>query len=146
VATPTPPKLFIYMRTRNFSEQARCSSTVFGGHSAETRSSSGGLGYSRYRERVRSIAIGGCWHKGLSSPCLRLVEILKSNNSPQMNYQVGFCFWLLTFETDVAEQINKYVYPRTLAMAFLMSCAGDTMSSPSSSGLLKLLPRKRLCA
>ena len=55
VATPTPPKLFIYMRTRNFSEQARCSSTVFGGHSAETRSSSGGLGYSRYRERVRSI-------------------------------------------------------------------------------------------
>jgi V-type H+-transporting ATPase subunit H len=26
-----------------------------------------------------------------------------------MNYQVGFCFWLLTFETEIAEQINtKY--------------------------------------
>ncbi|KAH9981470.1 ATPase V1 complex subunit H [Lactifluus volemus] len=36
-----------------------------------------------------------------------LVETLKSNNSPQMNYQVGFCFWLLTFETEIAEQINK---------------------------------------
>ncbi|KAN0128507.1 ATPase V1 complex subunit H [Lactarius tabidus] len=36
-----------------------------------------------------------------------LVETLKSNNSPQMNYQVGFCFWLLTFEEDIAEQINK---------------------------------------
>jgi len=23
-----------------------------------------------------------------------------------MNYQVGFCFWLLTFETEIAEQIN----------------------------------------
>lgn len=36
-----------------------------------------------------------------------LVETLKSNNNPQMNYQVGFCFWLLTFEEDIAEQINK---------------------------------------
>ncbi|KAI0306737.1 ATPase V1 complex subunit H [Multifurca ochricompacta] len=36
-----------------------------------------------------------------------LVETLKSNHNPQMNYQVGFCFWLLTFETEIAEQINK---------------------------------------
>ncbi|KAI0295501.1 ATPase V1 complex subunit H [Russula brevipes] len=36
-----------------------------------------------------------------------LVDILKANNNPQMNYQVGFCFWLLTFETEIAEQINK---------------------------------------
>ena len=36
----------------------------------------------------------------------RLVDILKSNQNPQMNYQVGFCFWLLTFETEIAEQIN----------------------------------------
>ncbi|KAH9079241.1 ATPase V1 complex subunit H [Lactarius deliciosus] len=36
-----------------------------------------------------------------------LVEVLKSNQNPQMNYQVGFCFWLLTFEADIAEQINK---------------------------------------
>ncbi|KAH9043410.1 ATPase V1 complex subunit H [Lactarius pseudohatsudake] len=39
-----------------------------------------------------------------------LVEVLKSNQNPQMNYQVGFCFWLLTFEADIAEQINKYVH------------------------------------
>lgn len=25
-----------------------------------------------------------------------------------MSYQVGFCLWLLTFEQEVAEQINKY--------------------------------------
>ncbi|KAI9446627.1 ATPase V1 complex subunit H [Lactarius indigo] len=36
-----------------------------------------------------------------------LVDVLKSNQNPQMNYQVGFCFWLLTFEADIAEQINK---------------------------------------
>lgn len=24
-----------------------------------------------------------------------------------MSYQVGFCFWLLTFEQGIAEQINK---------------------------------------
>ena len=34
-----------------------------------------------------------------------------------MNYQVGFCFWLLTFEEDIAEQINKYVYISTLTTA-----------------------------
>lgn len=26
-----------------------------------------------------------------------------------MSYQVGFCFWLLTFEQEVAEQIQKCV-------------------------------------
>jgi V-type H+-transporting ATPase subunit H len=26
-----------------------------------------------------------------------------------MSYQVGFCFWLLTFDQEIAEQINKYV-------------------------------------
>ncbi|KAK7693170.1 hypothetical protein QCA50_002736 [Cerrena zonata] len=36
-----------------------------------------------------------------------LVEILKQNPGPQMSYQVGFCFWLLTFEQEIAEQINK---------------------------------------
>jgi len=36
-----------------------------------------------------------------------LVEILESNPSPQMCYQVCFCFWLLTFEKNVAEQINR---------------------------------------
>lgn len=35
------------------------------------------------------------------------MEILESNPSPQMCYQVGFCFWLMTFETEVAEQINR---------------------------------------
>jgi hypothetical protein len=58
VATPTPPRLLIFMRTRNFSAQARCSSTVYRGHFTETRSSSGRLGDSRYRGRVRSTTIG----------------------------------------------------------------------------------------
>jgi V-type H+-transporting ATPase subunit H len=25
-----------------------------------------------------------------------------------MSYQVAFCFWLLTFEQNVAEQLDKY--------------------------------------
>ncbi|THG98926.1 hypothetical protein EW026_g3347 [Hermanssonia centrifuga] len=36
-----------------------------------------------------------------------LVDILKHNPGPQMCYQIGFCFWLLTFEQEVAEQLNK---------------------------------------
>ncbi|KAI0797738.1 ATPase V1 complex subunit H [Abortiporus biennis] len=36
-----------------------------------------------------------------------LVDIIKQNPGPQMCYQVGFCFWLLTFEQEIAEQINK---------------------------------------
>ncbi|EPQ58239.1 ATPase, V1 complex, subunit H [Gloeophyllum trabeum ATCC 11539] len=36
-----------------------------------------------------------------------LVGILRGNPGPQMSYQVIFCFWLLTFEQDIAEQINK---------------------------------------
>jgi V-type H+-transporting ATPase subunit H len=36
-----------------------------------------------------------------------LVDILKHRPNPQMSYQVAFCFWLLSFEQDIAEQINK---------------------------------------
>jgi V-type H+-transporting ATPase subunit H len=27
-----------------------------------------------------------------------------------MQYQLGFCFWLLTFDTAIAEQLNSYVW------------------------------------
>ncbi|KIJ27416.1 hypothetical protein M422DRAFT_37773, partial [Sphaerobolus stellatus SS14] len=38
-----------------------------------------------------------------------LVEILKTNPSAQTAYQAAFCFWLLTFEQKIAENINpKY--------------------------------------
>ncbi|KAG5651527.1 hypothetical protein H0H81_008339 [Sphagnurus paluster] len=36
-----------------------------------------------------------------------LLEILKHNPGPQMSYQVAFCFWLLSFEQNVAEELNK---------------------------------------
>jgi hypothetical protein len=45
----------------------------------------------------------------------RLVEILKHRPTPQMSYQVSFCFWLLSFEQDIAEQINKSVIPFILS-------------------------------
>lgn len=41
-----------------------------------------------------------------------------------MCYQVGFCFWLLSFDQDIAEEINKYVnatsfiHIRLIAMTF----------------------------
>ncbi|KAF9475678.1 ATPase, V1 complex, subunit H [Pholiota conissans] len=35
------------------------------------------------------------------------MEILKRNSGPQMSYQVAFCLWLLSFEQNVTEQINK---------------------------------------
>ncbi|KAL5511416.1 VMA13 [Sanghuangporus vaninii] len=36
-----------------------------------------------------------------------LREILRSKPSAQMSYQVCFCFWLLSFEQEIAENINK---------------------------------------
>ncbi|KAJ7236716.1 ATPase V1 complex subunit H [Mycena haematopus] len=36
-----------------------------------------------------------------------LVEILRHKPGPQMSYQVAFCIWLLSFEQNVAEEINK---------------------------------------
>jgi len=35
-----------------------------------------------------------------------LVLILKHKPGPQMSYQVAFCLWLLSFEQNVAQQIN----------------------------------------
>lgn len=44
------------------------------------------------------------------SPPNRLVDILRGGPAAQMCYQVGFCFWLLSFEQEIAEQINKFVH------------------------------------
>ncbi|RXW20737.1 hypothetical protein EST38_g5096 [Candolleomyces aberdarensis] len=38
---------------------------------------------------------------------LSFVDILKKNPGPQMSYQIAFCIWLLSFEQNIAEQINK---------------------------------------
>ncbi|PPQ78181.1 hypothetical protein CVT25_015514 [Psilocybe cyanescens] len=35
------------------------------------------------------------------------MDILKRKPGPQMSYQVSFCLWLLSFEQNIAEQINK---------------------------------------
>ncbi|KZO92597.1 ATPase V1 complex subunit H [Calocera viscosa TUFC12733] len=38
---------------------------------------------------------------------LSLVQLLKSSKTPQMQYQICFCIWLLSFEPRVAAEINK---------------------------------------
>lgn len=45
-----------------------------------------------------------------------LIDILKHNPNAQMSYQVGFCLWLLTFEQEVAEQIQKCVPQRIITL------------------------------
>ena len=42
---------------------------------------------------------------------IRLLDILKHNPGPQMSYQVAFCLWLLSFEQNVADELNKSVQP-----------------------------------
>ena len=37
------------------------------------------------------------------------VDIIKHKPGAQMCYQIAFCFWLLTFEQEIAEEINKSV-------------------------------------
>ena len=36
-----------------------------------------------------------------------LVEMLKGNPTAQMSYQISFCLWLLTFDSDIASQLDK---------------------------------------
>ncbi|KIJ99584.1 hypothetical protein K443DRAFT_679845 [Laccaria amethystina LaAM-08-1] len=47
------------------------------------------------------------------------VDILKQNPGPQMSYQVAFCLWLLSFEQNISEQINKQydVIPKLIDVA-----------------------------
>lgn len=37
-----------------------------------------------------------------------LVRILKADSpTPQMQYQVIYCFWILTFDTEIAQDLNR---------------------------------------
>lgn len=47
------------------------------------------------------------------------VDILKQNPGPQMSYQVAFCLWLLSFEQNISEQINKQydIIPKLIEVA-----------------------------
>ena len=49
-----------------------------------------------------------------------LVDIIKSKPGPQMSYQVGFCFWLLSFEQNIAQDLNKsaFILSRMAAYAY----------------------------
>lgn len=38
------------------------------------------------------------------------MDIIKHKPGAQMCYQIAFCFWLLTFEEEIAEEINKSVF------------------------------------
>lgn len=57
-------------------------------------------------------------HKSKEVECLSvltnrlpsLVNIIKHKPGPQMCYQIAFCLWLLTFEQEIAEEINKSVF------------------------------------
>lgn len=50
----------------------------------------------------------------------RFIDILKHNPGPQMCYQIGFCFWLLTFDQTICEEINKSVSLRLFCGTDLM--------------------------
>lgn len=73
----------------------------------------------------------------------RLVDILKHNASPQMSYQVGFCFWLLTFEQEVAEQIQKYVQMFSIMRVEVTGLPSGASISYHSSSMLPKEPRRR---
>jgi hypothetical protein len=81
------------------------SSSIFGASAM----SEAGLAGAWYHRRVRPLSTYFPMCISLLSMCClnRLVEILKHKPGAQMNYQVGFCLWLLSFEQLVAEEINK---------------------------------------
>jgi len=43
----------------------------------------------------------------IPSITLSLVQLLKASKTPQMQYQICFCIWLLSFEELIASEINK---------------------------------------
>jgi len=49
---------------------------------------------------------------GAHTPRDSLVHLLRASPSPQMQYQLAFCFWLLTFEDRIAAEINACVADR----------------------------------
>jgi len=58
---------------------------------------------------------------------LSFVGILGQHPGPQMSYQVAFCMWLLSFEQNIAEQINRYV-TGTFVLAVIDFLVGNTTS------------------
>jgi len=62
-----------------------------------------------------------------SHPMLSFVGILGQHPGPQMSYQVAFCIWLLSFEQNIAEQINRYV-TGIFVLAVIDFLVGNTTS------------------
>lgn len=66
------------------------------------------------------------------------MQLLRTNPGSQMQYQLGFCFWLLTFDKAIAEQLNQFVPSPSLLLPPLPltrpldTHAASTTSSPSS--------------
>lgn len=53
-----------------------------------------------------------------------------------MSYQICFCFWLLSFEQEIAENINKYAVGLPLFTVGLMNALTGNMISYHSSLML----------
>ena len=62
---------------------------------------------------------------GAHTPRDSLVHLLRASPSPQMQYQLAFCFWLLTFEDRIVAEIN--------------ACVADRLPSVGSSSFLRRL-------
>lgn len=56
-----------------------------------------------FQVRQVSYTLHICTDYGFCS----FMDILKENIGPQMNYQVSVCLWLLSFEQNIAEHLNK---------------------------------------
>lgn len=54
---------------------------------------------------ARSDARQAVW--GLPGIIAGFIYILKHNPGPQISYQIGFSLWLLSFEENIAEEMNK---------------------------------------
>ncbi|KJA27303.1 hypothetical protein HYPSUDRAFT_1097962 [Hypholoma sublateritium FD-334 SS-4] len=55
------------------------------------------------------LALPDCRQEVMRIPNIisSFMDILKENLGPQMNYQVSVCLWLLSFEQNIAEHLNK---------------------------------------
>ena len=62
------------------------------------------------------VCLSGPFGRIISSALIigRLVTILREIRGPQICYQIVFCFWLISFDQVVAEQIDRCVSQRRI--------------------------------
>ena len=60
-----------------------------------------------HAQHVLFSTAAGHWQCVCCFPSCRLTDILAGKTNFQLQYQVGFCLWMLSFESDIVEKMRE---------------------------------------